>query len=444
MLPRSLLTISLSIALLAPAGGTEPAVAAAPPPQPAWGPVVDLTRPAPSTYGPDLAVAPDGTALAVWTRGERARSRVMAAWRGPSGSWGQPRRVPGTRGATEAQIAFDGDGDLVLAWSAGRAVKAVRRSAGGVWADPVRLHRTAAGVRGTRPASLELAVNRHGRAVVSWATLDDDLDATYARSRVQAAVGGAAGRWSRARTLSSARREAFGAEVAVSRAGRVTVVWDETAGNRGQIMTTSQAPGRPWSGSRPLSPRLGHPADPQLAALPSGELAVAWNRDGARTAGIRLRRWSPADGWGRVVAVPGVRVDAWWLDLGLGGAGTVTLAWSNQPGAVWSAEQTAAGAWTRTRVAPRGSVYYGLHLLTSQAGDAVIGWDGNARAGDHVVRAAYRPRSGSWQAATPLSNRRGDAGGLAVALGSDGRVTAAWLYARDFRSNNRVQARSSR
>jgi hypothetical protein len=139
-----------------------------------------------------------------------------------------------------------------------------------------------------------------------------------------------------------------------------------------------------------------------------------------------------------------VKADAWWLDLGIGGAGTVTLAWSNQPGAVWSAEQTSAGEWTRTRVAPRGSVYYGLHLLTNQAGDAVIGWDGNAVGDHHVVRAAYRPRAGAWQAATTLSNPRGDAGGLAVALGDDGKVAAAWLYARDFRSDNRVQARSSR
>ena len=421
------------------AGETASAVVVAPP-RSAWSPVVNLTRSARSTYGPDVAASPDGRTLAVWTHGEKARSQVMAAWRRPGGSWTSPRRVPGTRGAVEAEIAFDGDGDLVLAWTVGRLVKAVRRPADGSWGDPVSLHRTAAGVRGTRPVSLDLAVNGHGRAALSWETRDDDQDATYARSRVQAVVGGAAGRWGQARTLSLTNRDAFGAEVAVSRTGRVTVVWDEVAGSRGQIMTTSRAAGHRWERSRPLSRRLTHPADPQIAAAPPGELAVAWDF-GGRMAGIKLRRWSPAGGWSPAVRVPAVKVDAWWLDLGIDGAGTVTLGWSNQAKSVWSARQTSAGSWTRARVAPADSVFYSLHVLVNRAGDAIIGWDGNGNAGRHVVEAAYRPRSGSWEPATRLSDLRGDAGGLALTLGSDGSATAAWLFARDFKSNNRVQAR---
>ena len=430
------LTLALTTAL---GGGTGVAVAAEAP-APGWGPVVDLTQPARSTYAPDLALDPDGKALAVWIRGEKARSRVMAAWQRASGTWTVPRRVPGTGGAVEAEIAFEGDGDLVLAWAAGRRVKAVRRSAGGSWGEPATLHRTPAGVRGTRPASLDLAVNARGRAVLSWETLDDDLDSTYARSRVQAVVGGAKGRWSRARTLSSAGRDAFGAEVAVSRAGRVAVVWDETAGSRGQIMTASLAAGRGWDRSRPLSRRLGHPSDPQLAALPSGELAVAWNRGGTN-AGITMRRWSHGGGWSRAVAVPGVKADAWWLDLGIDGEGAVTLAWSNQAGAVFSARQTSAGAWTRSRVASRGSVFYGLEIVVSGAGDAVIGWDGKAR-GAHVVQAAYRSRSGAWGPAASLSDRRGDAAGLAVAVADDGTATAVWLFGRRAGTASRVQARA--
>jgi len=410
--------------------------------QVSWGPVVNLSRTAPATYGPDVAVDADKNTLTVWVRGNGDRSRVMAAWRRSGSAWSAPRRVPGTRGAVEAEIAFDGDGDLALVWAAGRRVKAVRRPAGGSWGRPVTLHRTTAGLWGTRPASLDLAVNARGHAVVSWETMDDDLDATYARSRVQAAVSTPRGRWSRARTLSSDRRDAFGTEVVVSRTGRATVVWDEIVGSRGQVMTASRRPGKRWSPSIALSRRLPQPSDPQVAARPSGEVAVAWSP--GRSRGIKLRRWSPRDGWGRTATVPDARVDPWWLDLGMDGTGAVTLAWSNQAQAVWSAQQTSSGGWTRARIAPRGSVFYGLHLLVNRSGDAVIGWDGRGgRRSGHVAEAAYRPRTASWGPPVGLSNPRGDSGGLALALADNGGATAAWLFGPRRGTRSRVQARTN-
>jgi hypothetical protein len=431
---RSLLSFALSVAVAGGLGLASPAAA-----QPGWGAVVDVSDPVRFTYGPDLAVSPAGVALAVWPRGDE-RLELMAAWQRPGGAWSTPRRVPGSKGAMEAEAAFDRDGDLVLAWTSGRRVVVVRRQARGPWEAPTTVHRTAAGARGTRPADLDLAVNAVGRAVVSWETMDDDRDATYARSRVQAAVGGPGGRWTRATTLSSPRRDAFGPKAALSRTGRAVVVWDEITGSRGQIMTASRDAGEGWAPARSLSRRLGHPADPQLAALPSGELAVAWSSGGS-TPSIMLRRWRPNQGWGRAASVPGVEVDAWWLAIGMDGRGAVTIAWSNQAKAVWVAEQKPQG-WTRSRVAPSGSVFYGLRLDVNRAGDAVVGWDGRWGRDGHVAQAAYRSRAGSWVPATTLSDRRGDAAGTTVALAGDGTATAAWLFGRRTSSASRIQART--
>jgi hypothetical protein len=338
----------------------------------------------------------------------------------------------------EAEADFDGNGELVLAWSSGRRVMVVRRPLREAWGAPTTVHRTAAGVRGTLPASLDLDVNGRGGAALSWETMDDDRDATYARSRVQAAVGGPGGRWSRATTLSSPRRDGFGAQIAVSRTGRVGVVWDETRGNRGRIMTASRAVGEGWVESRALSRWLAHPSDPQLADLPSGELAVAWNAGGS-TPGIRLRRWRESEGWSRATSVPGLKVDPWWLTIGMDGRGAVTVAWSNQAKAVWVAEQKPQG-WVRSRVAPIGSVFYGLQLEVNRAGDAVLGWDGRWGRDGHVAQAAYRTRAGSWVPATTLSDPQGDAGGTAVGLAGDGTATAAWVFGPRMGTTGRIQA----
>ena len=429
---RLLLSIVLSVGLAGGLGLAGPAAAR----QPGWTPAADVSEPARFTYGPDVAVGPGGLTVAVWPRGDE-RLHLWASWRRPGGAWSTPRRVPGTRGAMEAEAAFDRDGELVLAWSSGRRVMVVRRPLREAWGAPTTVHRTAAGVRGTRPGDLYLAVNGSGRAALSWDTIDDDLDATYALSRVQAAVGGPGGRWSRATTLSSVGRDGYGAEVAVSRTGRVAAVWDETRGSRGRIMTASRAVGEGWGESRALSRWLAHPSDPRLADLPSGELAVAWNAGGS-TPAIRIRRWRESEGWSSASSVPGVAADPWWMTIGMDGAGAVTVAWSNPAKAVWVAEQKPQG-WTRTRVAPIGSVFYGLQLEVNRAGDVVLGWDG--RAGDgHVAQAAYRTRAGSWVTATTLSDPRGDAGGTAVGLAGDGTATAAWVVGPRMGMTGRIQA----
>lgn len=430
---RLLLSFVLGVGLAGGLGLAGPAAAR----QPGWTPAADVSEPARFTYGPDVAVGPGGLTVAVWPRGDE-RLHLWASWRRPGGTWSTPRRVPGTRGAMEAEAAFDRDGELVLAWSSGRRVMVVRRPLREAWGAPTTVHRTAAGVRGTRPGDLDLAVNGSGRAALSWNTIDDDLDATYALARVQAAVGGPGGRWSRATTLSSAGRDAYSAAVAVSRTGRAVVVWDEHAGSRaGRIMTATRDRGEGWTESRALSRWLPHAAGPKLASLPSGRLAVAWNIGGSNP-GIGLRKWRPESGWSKTRRVPGVKVDPWWLTIGMDRSGEVTLAWSNQAKAVWVAEQKPQG-WTRTRVAPIGSVFYGLQLEVNRAGDAVLGWDG--RAGDgHVAQAAYRTRAGSWVPATTLSDPRGDAGGTAVGLAGDGTATAAWVVGPRMGTTGRIQA----
>lgn len=431
---RTRLVLSSCISAVVALGVSGPAAA-----QPGWTPAVDVSEPARFTYAPDLAASPQGVTLAVWPRGAE-RLHLWAAWRRPGEAWSEPGRVPGTRGAMEAEVAFDGDGDLVLAWTAGRRVMVVRRPAGEAWGAPTTVHRTAAGVRGTRPAGLDLSVNGLGRAALSWETMDDDLDGVYARSRVQAAVGGPGGRWSRAKTLSSDGRDAYGADVAVSRTGRAVVVWDELAGSRrGRIMTASRAAGKSWTQAQPVSRWLPQGTDPELAALPSGELAVAWSVGGSNP-GIGIRRWRPQTGWSIVRRVPGVDSAPWWLTIGMDGSSAVTLAWSNQGKAVWVAEQTAQG-WSRSRVAPTGSVFYGLTLEVNRAGDAVVGWDGRA-GDDHVAQAAYRTRTGSWTPTTTLSDPRGDAGGTAVQIAEGGTATAAWIFGEPRSSIGRIQASS--
>lgn len=403
------------IGVVAPAAAEEPG----------WGLPVDVTTSRRNMVSLELAGDGDGNTALVWVRaGERLRLFFSLGYRGAA--WSVPEGIRGSGGASEAEVAFYGEGDLMVVWAAGRRVRLVRRSAAGSWGDPRTLHRTAAGTLGSRPVDLDLAVNSRGRAVVSWTTQDDALDSTYAAPRVQAVVGRPGAGWSRARTLSSAEGHSFDAKVAMSRTGRATVVWGDSLGGRtARIMTASRAPGKSWARSRPLSQRLVHATSPQLAALPSGELAAAWVVYGS-TPGIKVRRWRPGQGWSRVTTVPGLKGAPLWPTIVMDGSGTVTVAWSNTIEAVWVAVHRPGESWKRTRIAPPGSRYYRLHLAVNRAGDAVLAWVGQAD-GHRVVQAAYRPRGGGWVPASTLSDPDGFKADSAVAIARDGTATAAWL-----------------
>jgi hypothetical protein len=401
-----------------------------------WGPAVTVARADADVFDLELT-ARRGLQVAAWVRARGERSRVVVAVKVRGGAWGSPTRVPGTRGATEVEVGLDGRGRLVAAWTSGRAVKSAALRAGG-WSRPVVLHRTRAGVRGVFPGYLDLAVNRAGRAVLAWETVDDDRDGVQARPRVQATVRRPAGGWARTRTLSTGRGAALRPEAALDDRGRATVVWSQGAGARARVMTTSRPAGDPWDEGRALS-RLARTGTPRLAALPGGRLAVAWDFSGVGAAGIVVRRWARGNGWGTPEVLRGPR-SVGWLEAAIDRRGRVTAAWAGRRGALRTATVDASGRWTRERVAPRGSVFSDLELAVNRSGDGLLAWvslDGGA----HPLQVAYRRSGAGWSGVRNLTVR-GDAWGRAATLAPRGRATVVWSQGPAAESVRRVRARS--
>ncbi|HEU4512170.1 MAG TPA: hypothetical protein VFR87_03605 [Nocardioidaceae bacterium] len=399
-----------------------PAAAVAGDPGQGWAAPLPVSRVGADVWDLDLTMH-DGRGLAVWVRWKDDGTRVMAARQRATGGWRAPTAVSGTRGAAEVEVAYDAQGQARLVWTAGRRVKAAWLRPGGSTSAPVVLHRTPAGALGTRPAYLQLSMNRVGAAAVAWQTMDDDEAPPYAAPRVQAVNATATGGWSAEHTLSAADTEGIRPEVFVSRTGRVTAVWGERAGDRWKVMTASRRDRRAWGTASPLTRPSVKAGIPHLAGLASGRLAVAYAVRSPEARGLRLRSWSPSSGWSAPMAVRGALLRS-WVDVGLSRQGA-TVAFTDARDAVWAASVSSSSVVTRSRVAPVVSVYYGLQLVVNRAGDALVAWD-SVRGGDHPIEAAYRSASGSWGPVSRVSAARGDAflGALALTPGGDG--LAVW------------------
>lgn len=410
-----------------------------------WGPVVNLSRLArfaPARSQLDdctptscdttaVAIDDDGNALALWVHPVRGQTVLMSAFRPRTGSWRPPVRVPGSRGASNPVVAFDGAGEAVVAWSTLREVRAVRRTSGGRWPAPVSVFRNN-GQGYAIPDDLDVAVNDSGRAVLVWRG-----------RRVRAAVGFPDGRWGRAHILS--RTQGQEPDAVVDRWGRATVVWGEWRWigwfGIGQVMTASRDVGERWTHVRALSRRGGLSGRPWIATQPDGDLAVVWGGRAGDGDGFWLVRKARGRAWVRREPL-GLNA-AWDLQMVMDAAGVVTVVWAQGGNeTLWRVQNRPVRGWGRPVRMTR------IHVVTvmdefplagNDAGDVVAAWTFDRLA----VQAVRRTRKGDWSTRpATLSEGRGHRRLPAVAVGPEGSAVVIWLHQPPGSRLSRVQART--
>ncbi|MGA2162993.1 MAG: hypothetical protein ABSH36_00820, partial [Solirubrobacteraceae bacterium] len=178
---------------------------------------------------PRIAVDGQGDAIAVWhsedgkLEGGVSSYEVQTAFRPAGGAWQIPERLsPYGQSAEDANVGFDGRGDMFAVWDAYNAnvprgdahfsVQAAFRPVGGAWQAPVDLSPVEA-PGGEYPS---LAVDGQGDAMVSW-----DRGA----GSVQEAFRPAGGAWQAPVELTQGKEEGNFSKVAFDKQGDALVTW---------------------------------------------------------------------------------------------------------------------------------------------------------------------------------------------------------------------------
>ena len=434
---------AVSVAVLATGLATLPAADAAAVHPQAWGPTVNLSRAAPSwnLLPTSAAVDVHGDALAVWVHTGNSGAALRAAFRAAGHGWRSPVTVPGSRGAQDAEVAFDGHGDAVLVWRTSHAAAAVRRTAAGSWTKTVTLYRSSTAMESRAPNSLDLAVNSNGRAAAVWAT----------NAGLTAAIGFENGTWGKASTVPPKPKRATTGVVLpagpTSSSGDVNVVMDDfgratvvayTGGFIGRIVTTSRDPGGTWSAPVALT-KVAFVTNDQIALKADGTIAVGWLGSANGSPAIRVARKTRTGDWVRAEPLPvGNPVK---LRMAMDGAGTATVVWLTETsGALWRAENHADGSWTpKVRITPPDTEGDEYGLVADEAGDVLLASTG--RPGAHPVWVLRRSPSGVWDThRTTLSSGKGETRGPAVAIGPGGGAVVTWTFQPAGSTTSRIQA----
>jgi len=254
-----------------------------------FGPIQRLRR---STQGiwPDVAIARDGTAIAVWNRVFRGHLRIFAAVRRPGRRFGRPVQIGRTDKAQggQPQVEFDRRGNAIVLWRWSDRLQWAFRARGHGF---IAAHSIFVEKPSRRAATEEkfLTFDRRGTAYVAIASpglrrrLPDGKFETLVPRGIYLAERRPRGRFGRPRRVSPAGEPGSQPRVAVAADGTVLVIWRAapTPGTEelwGPIKAAAFAGGRVGTAQTLSVPAQHRGTEPLLQFTPAGEAVAVWHQ----------------------------------------------------------------------------------------------------------------------------------------------------------------------
>jgi len=255
----------------------------------AWSAPLDLSDPAQFANEAKVALDPQGMAMVLWSIAPSisAKPIIQSRTRAAGGDWGPVQNVSSVGDDSynsNLQFALDAHGNAVATWlrSAPPAtvVQAATRPAGGAWsASPQPLSDPGAEAR-----FADVGLDAQGNAVAVWQARGNTTNTEIVLARVRPAAGGGADDgWSAPQQISANDQSAQVPLLIVDPMGDATVVWVHKVTTPGidvasNIQGTTRAAGGAWTAPQDLSPALENADYPQLAVGPQGHAVAVWRR----------------------------------------------------------------------------------------------------------------------------------------------------------------------
>jgi hypothetical protein len=279
---------------------------------------------------PQVAVAPDGSAVVVWIRSDGANFVVQARWIAPDGTLGETQGLSATgQDAAGPQVAISPDGVATVVWKRFNGaqkvfvVKERRIDSGGPLGETQDLSVSAAGKDAVDP---QVAVSDDGTATVVWSRYDGS------NSIVQARRVAPNGTLEAAADLSAAGQNAVQPQVAVAPDGTAAVVWVRSDGSNAIVQERRIGPSGTLGPANDLSATGRDSAEAQIALGPDGSATVVWERFDGTAFVVQSRRVDPGGSLGTTRTLSDTGRDAAEPQVSVAPDGSATVVWSRFDG----------------------------------------------------------------------------------------------------------------
>jgi hypothetical protein len=311
--PDGLTLNTIVRAALRPAGGS-------------FGEPVTVSATGTVSIHPHVAMNAAGDAIVVWEHVANSDVVVQAAVRPAGGAFAAPVDVSAAGlQAPLPDVAIDNAGNATVVWTqttaAGATAQAATRPAGGAFAAPVDLSATGQ-VSGARVGG-----DGAGETVAVWAHVD-----AASHWVVQAATRPAGGGFTAPVDLSVAGRDAVDPQVALDAAGNALAVWSRSDGATGIVQLATRPAGGSFTAPADVSAAGGEARVPDVAAGPSGDAAVTWQRSDGTNTIVQAAVRPAGTGFGPVTDLSAPGRDAVAPRLGVDTGGDAIVVWQRSEG----------------------------------------------------------------------------------------------------------------
>jgi hypothetical protein len=293
-----------------------------------------LSAPGEDALAPQVAVAPNGTAVVVWMRHDGADFRVQSRRIAPNGAPEEAtRNLSGAeQDASAPQVAVAPDGTATVVWKRFDGFRYL------VQARQVLADGTSPGPsqRLSEPkgdaVEPQVAVDSDGVATVVWSRFDGEAEESVVQTRRVEPDGLLA---ATTHSLSAAGENAIQPQVGLGPDGAATVVWNRFNGSDWIVQGQRLSPaGLPEGAVANLSAAGESAAEPRLAVDSEGAAVVVWDRfDGASFVVQARRLDADGDPVGSPVQLSAGGRDAGEPEVAVDPEGEATVLWSRYNGA---------------------------------------------------------------------------------------------------------------
>ncbi len=239
-----------------------------------------------TTYAPQIAIGPDGNALAVWRQYDGSRYNIWANRYVSGSGWGTAELIEtdDTGGAGNPQVAIGPNGNALAVWGqydGSRDNIWANRYVSGVWQTAEQIELDAGSA-----SDPQVAIGQDNNAIVVWGQDDGTRFSIYANSYVS-------GSWQGAELIETDNAgDAISPQIAIGQDGNALAVWHQYDGTRENIWANSYVSGS-WRGAELIeTDNTGFYAIyPQVAIGPDNNAIAVWGQDDGTRENIWANRY---------------------------------------------------------------------------------------------------------------------------------------------------------
>jgi PKD domain len=381
----------------------------------------------------DVAVTPNGTAVAIWVARVGGADLARARVRPPGQGFGPTTTLTPQdgRNAAHPTVAVDAQGNATLTWDEQQgpvgvvAVRVARLPAGSQTFEPAQTVSNPA-VTSSRPA---IGVGAGGTAVIAYSETGAVTEKVRAVLR-----NGAAGDFGAPADISTDYPPGNAEpQVGVDDDGDAVVAWERTVSGFRVIEANARPSGGifgPVGGVQTLSNSVLNADHPALAIAPDGTTVVLWQQLAPEN-DVRYNERTPANAWlmePKIASQPGVSASN--PAVGMDGAGNAVAAWN---------ASTATASFVQAGLRPVGGAFGGafrdltstsafaIDVAVNRPGDAIVTFNGSMA---ELIGSVLRPRGGNFSGVLPAENQATNSTALfnqAVGIDDEGNATGLWI-----------------